>query len=87
MEYMDHEDAVNLQKEDLEKNCVAIIGEFEEQGSLGFSTVFCYVSVPDRAVEHVSRKTGWKKIGSNEFFVPCFIAEVKRILEKISLED
>ncbi len=86
MKCIDHEDAVNIPIEDLDKECTAIVGEFEEV-FLGNLIVFCYVSVPDRAVEIVERTTGWGKIASNTFQVDGFESEVIKILEKIDVKD
>jgi hypothetical protein len=84
MKCIDHRKAVNVSKEDLAKNFFAIVAEFEEAGFLGFATVFCHVSVPNQAVECVRQKTGWKMIGTNEFFAHMDKRQVETILEKIN---
>lgn len=87
MKCIDHEDAVNVKIEKLAKDCIAIVGQFEEPGFLGYSTVFCHVSVPDQAVEVIERTTGWPKIATNTFLVDTDKSQVETMLEKIQLAD
>lgn len=83
MKCIDHDEAVGVDVEDLDRDLVAIVGQFFEPGYLGRTVVFCHVSVPDRFVEAIEKETGWKKISSNTFSADMNKYQVRAALEKI----